>query len=119
MKHINFDRKKQRSLRHKRITKTLTRCEDLRPRLVVTKTTHHIYAQIIDDTTHKVLAASSSLTFKINKKNIETAKTVGADIAKKAVALKIKNIAFDRGGNKYHGQIKVLADAVRENGLNF
>ena len=57
MKHINFDRKKQRKLRHKRTTNTLKCAENTRPRLVVTKTDHHIYAQIIDDATSKVLAS--------------------------------------------------------------
>ena len=119
MKHINFDRKKQRKLRHKRTTKTLKRAENTRPRLVVTKTDHHIYAQLIDDATSKVLTASSTLMLKLKGNNIENAKKVGADIAKKANGMKITKIAFDRGGNKYHGRVKALADAAREAGLNF
>ena len=69
MKHINFDRKKQRKLRHKRTTNTLKCAENTRPRLVVTKTDHHIYAQIIDDATSKVLASSSTLTLKLKGNN--------------------------------------------------
>ena len=119
MKHINFDRKKQRKLRHKRTTNTLKRAENIRPRLVVTKTDHHIYALIIDDATSKVLASSSTLTLKLKGNNVENAKKVGTDIAKKAKDLKITAIAFDRGGNKYHGRVKALADAAREAGLKF
>ena len=119
MKHINFDRKEQRKLRHKRTTKTLKRAENRRPRLVVTKTDHHIYAQLIDDATSKVLAASSTLMLDLKGNNIENAKKVGADIAKKAKDMKVTAIAFDRGGNKYHGRVKALADAARENGLKF
>lgn len=119
MKHINFDRKKQRKLRHKRTTNTLKRAENTHPRLVVTKTDHHIYAQIIDDATSKVLASSSTLTLKLKSNNVENAKKVGTDIAKKAKDLKITAIAFDRGGNKYHGRVKALADAAREAGLKF
>ena len=119
MKKINFNRKKQRKLRHKRITDTLKGCENKFPRLVVTKTDHHIYAQIIDDSKGKVLASSSTLVLKLKKLNVQNSKIVGQDIAKKAIALKIKEVAFDRGGNLYHGKIKALADAARENGLSF
>lgn len=119
MKRINFDRKQQRTLRHKRITNKLKRAENDRPRLVVTKSDHHIYAQIIDDNTGKVLTSSSSLVLKLKKLNMEAAKAVGADVAKKATALKIKKVAFDRGGNLYHGKIAALADEARKNGLEF
>lgn len=119
MKHINFDRKAQRKLRHLRTTKTLKKAENLRPRLVVTKTDHHIYAQIVDDATGKVLVSSSTLVLKLNGANVENAKKVGTDVAKKALEKKIKLIAFDRGGNKYHGKVAALADAAREAGLDF
>ena len=88
-------------------------------KLVVTKTDHHIYAQIIDDATSKVLTSSSTLTLKLKGNNVQNAKKVGTDIAKKAKDLKITAIAFDRGGNKYHGRVKALADAAREAGLKF
>ncbi len=119
MKRINFDRKEQRKLRHKRITNTLKRVENKKPRLVVTKTDHHIYAQIIDDASAKVLVSSSTLSLKLKAINIANAKKIGADIAQKAKAKNITTIAFDRGGNKYHGRIKALADAAREAGLKF
>ena len=119
MKHMNFDRKQQRQYRHKRTTNTLKKAENTRPRLVVTKTDHHIYAQIVDDAAHKVLVQSSTLTLKLNGANVKNAAAVGADVAKQAVAKKISLVAFDRGGNKYHGRVKALAEAARENGLKF
>lgn len=119
MKRVNFDRKVQRKLRHKRITNTLKRAENKKPRLVVTKTDHHIYAQIIDDATGKVLVSSSTLNLKLDKLNLANAKQVGTDIAQKAKAKKISIVVFDRGGNKYHGRVKALADAAREAGLKF
>lgn len=119
MKRINFDRKVQRKLRHKRITNTLKRAENKKPRLVFTKTDHHIYAQIIDDATGKVLVATSTLMLKLDKANLANAKQVGTEIAQKAKAKKISTVAFDRGGNKYHGRVKALADAAREAGLKF
>lgn len=119
MKHVNFDRKKQRKLRHLRTTKTLKKAENTRPRLVVSKSDHHIYAQIIDDANNKVLVSSSTLILKLDGSNVENAKKVGTDIAKKAIAKNIKKIAFDRGGNLYHGKIAALANAAREAGLDF
>ncbi|MCF0158598.1 MAG: 50S ribosomal protein L18 [Veillonella sp.] len=119
MKHANFDRKLQRKYRHKRTTKNLKAAENAKPRLVVSKTDKHIYAQIIDDANNKVLCSSSTLVLKLNGCNVENAKKVGEDVAKKAVALKITTIAFDRGGNLYHGKVKALADEARKNGLKF
>ena len=119
MKHANFDRKLQRKYRHKRTTKKLKACENTKPRLVVSKTDKHIYAQIIDDANNKVLCSSSTLVLKLNGANVENAKKVGEDIAKKATVANVKAIAFDRGGNIYNGQVKALADAARENGLKF
>ncbi len=119
MKRINFDRKKQRKIRHKRITNLLNRVDNTKPRLNVSKTDHHIYAQIIDDTTGKVLVSSSTLSLKLKGKNVQIAEKIGEDIAKKATAKKIKEVTFDRGGNLYHGKVKSLADAARKNGLKF
>ncbi len=119
MKRTNFNRKLQRQLRHKRITKKLHACENTRPRLVVSKTTHHIYAQLIDDNNNKVLASASTLTLKLKNNNIANAAKVGEAIAKKAAELKIKQVAFDRGGNKYHGRIEALANAARKGGMDF
>jgi large subunit ribosomal protein L18 len=118
MKHININRKVRKSLRHKRITNKFKTQGHIKPRLVVSKTNGHIYAQIIDDATNRTLVASSTLQFK-KSGTVASAKLVGEDIAKKAVAQKITHVAFDRGGSKYHGQIAALAEAVREHGLKF
>ena len=90
-----------------------------RPRLRVSRTGKHIYAQVIDDETGHVLAAASSLSLKIVGGNIDAAKAVGAAIAEKAKAKSIENVCFDRGGRLYHGRVKALADAAREAGLQF
>ena len=91
-----------------------------RPRLAVFRSTQHIYAQIIDDESQTTLVASSSVMLKIdNGGNIEGAALVGADIAKKAVKAGITKVVFDRGGYQYHGRVEALANAARENGLEF
>ena len=90
------------------------------PRLNVFKSNSNIFAQIIDDEAQTTLVSSSSVALKLeNGGNIEAAKAVGADIAKKAKEAKIKKVVFDRGGYQYHGRVEALADAARENGLEF
>ena len=89
------------------------------PRLSVHRTLRHIYAQIIDDVTGKTLASSSDLTLTAKGKKTEVATQVGAEIAKIAKEKKIKAVRFDRGGRKYHGRIAALAEAARQNGLQF
>ena len=90
------------------------------PRLCVFRSNKHIEAQIIDDVKRATLCASSSVALKLeNGSNIEAAKKVGADLASKAKALKIKEVVFDRGGYVYHGRVAALADAAREGGLKF
>lgn len=90
-----------------------------KPRLRVTRSIKHIYAQLIDDTTGRTLAAASSVALKIPGGNVEAAKQVGRDIGERAKALEIQQACFDRGGRLYHGRIKALADAAREAGLQF
>ncbi len=94
------------------------------PRLSVYRGAKHIYAQVVDDLKGVTLAAASSLDKELkgklkSGKNIETAKVVGALVAKRAAAKGVKNVCFDRGGRIYHGRIKALADAAREAGLKF
>ena len=84
----------------------------------------HIYAQIIAETGDKVLASASTLEADVRKKlknggNIDAAVVIGKRIAEKAKAAGITTVAFDRSGYQYHGRIKALADAARENGLSF
>tara|TARA_Y100001936_G_C15808114_1_gene525115 strand:+ start:110 stop:439 length:330 start_codon:yes stop_codon:yes gene_type:complete len=93
-----------------------------RNRLTVFKSNNHLYAQLIDDTKGFTLASASSLKIvskdkKINKKEI--AEKIGKEIAKKIISKGIKDVAFDRGKYKYHGLIKIIAEAARSEGLNF
>src|SRR5256885_1091752 len=94
-----------------------------RPRLTVNRTLRYIYAQVIDDAQGKTLAAASSLSKELKTgkggKNVETAKKVGELLAKKAIAAGVKQVAFDRGGNVYHGRIKAVAEGARSGGLEF
>lgn len=91
-------------------------------RLSVHRTPRHIYAQIIAPTGDRVLVSASTLDSDLRKGptgNITAAAEVGKLVAKRAIEAGIKNVAFDRGGYKYHGRIKALADAARETGLEF
>jgi large subunit ribosomal protein L18 len=93
-------------------------------RLCVHRTPCHIYAQIIDKTGGKVLASASTVEADVRSQikhggNVEAAKLIGKRIAEKAKSAGIARVAFDRSGFKYHGRVKALADAARENGLDF
>lgn len=93
-------------------------------RLSVHRTNSHIYAQIIAETGDRVLASASTLEAEVRKSlknggNAEAAALVGKRIAEKAKAAGIEKVAFDRSGYKYHGRVKALAEAARENGLSF
>ncbi len=90
-----------------------------RPRLTVYRSGRHIYAQIIDDSNGKTLAAYSTLEGEIKTKNLESAKKVGAELAKRALGKNIKNVVFDRSGYVFHGRVKAVADGAREAGLSF
>lgn len=92
-----------------------------RPRLSVFRSNTHIYGQIIDDEKGKTLVASSDLKIKKVDKmtKVQIAENVGVDLAKKAIAKKIKAVVFDRNGFKYHGRIKELAEGARKGGLKF
>jgi large subunit ribosomal protein L18 len=90
-----------------------------RPRLAVKKSLKYIYVQLIDDASGKTLASASSKEADTKGANAAAAKAVGALIAKKAKDKGVKRVVFDRGGYLYHGNIKALADAARENGLEF
>ncbi len=112
-----------RYYRHKRITKKIKGSAAI-PRLVVFRSKKNIYAQLIDDSQHKVITTTSTLgkdfkAKKIKSTNKEAAKEVGKIIAGHALKLGIKTVAFDRGGYKYHGRIESLAKGAREGGLKF
>ncbi len=90
------------------------------PRLNVFRSNAHIHCQIIDDTAGNTLVSCSSVEMKLeNGGNIEAAKTVGTELAKRALAKNIETVVFDRGGYIYHGRVKALAEAAREAGLKF
>jgi len=105
--------------RHARVRNKISGTSEA-PRLCVYRSNKNIEAQIIDDTKGITLVSSSSMSLKLEiGSNIEAAGKVGADIAKKALAKKIKTVVFDRSGYVYHGRIKALAEAAREAGLEF
>ena len=105
--------------RHARVRKVVSGTAEC-PRLCVFRSNKNIEAQLIDDDKKVTLVSSSSTSLKLaNGSNIEAAKLVGEDLAKKAKAKKIKKVVFDRGGYVYHGRVQALADAAREGGLEF
>ena len=106
-----------RQRRHARVRAKIAGTSEI-PRLNVFRSNAHIFAQIINDENGTTVVSSSSVELKLkNGGNVEGAKTVGADIAKKAVKAGIKEVCFDRGGYQYHGRVAALADAAREAGL--
>ena len=111
--------------RLRRARKTRARIADLEVvRLCVFRTNSHIYAQVISAEGDKVLASASTLEAEVRNSlktgsNVEAATLVGKRIAEKAKAAGIEKVAFDRSGFQYHGRVKALAEAARENGLSF
>ena len=95
-----------------------------RPRLCVRRSLRHMYAQVVDDVSGRTLAAASTLTPELRAacqgvNKTEAATVVGKEIARRAVEAGVETIAFDRGGGKYHGRVRALADGAREGGLEF
>ena len=111
---------KARLRRHQRVRAKISGTADC-PRLNVFRSLNNIYAQIIDDTKGATLVSASTLDkeFEGATGNCEAAKKVGLLVAKKALEKGIENVVFDRGGYLYHGRVKALAEAARENGLEF
>ena len=109
----------ERLRRHARVRTKVSGTPEC-PRLCVFRSNAHIHAQIIDDVNKTTLVAASSVDMKLaNGGNVEAAKAVGAELAKRASEKNIKIVVFDRGGYVYHGRIQALADAAREAGLEF
>ena len=109
-----------RKKRHNRVRRTLSGTAE-RPRLNVYRSNKNIYAQLIDDVNGVTLASASTVDkeLEINGSNVDAAKAVGAAVAKRAIDKGYKSVVFDRGGYLYHGRIKALAEAAREEGLEF
>jgi large subunit ribosomal protein L18 len=109
--------------RHRRVRRRVSGIPE-RPRLAVFRSLNHIYAQVIDDSSGCTLAAASDLEADLRgqcdgKRKTEVADLVGVAIARKAAEKGIKVVVFDRGGSKYHGRVKALAEAARKGGLSF
>jgi len=109
--------------RHHRVRKKVKGAPD-RPRLCVFRSLNHIYAQVVDDSSGQTIASASDLDAEIkadleNKTKTERAGLVGNLVAKRSQNKGISQIVFDRGGCKYHGRVKALADSARESGLRF
>ena len=117
MGNRKFDSRK-RWVRHRRVRKNVRGIAD-RPRLAVFRSSNHIYAQVIDDDQGHTLAAATSLDLKSADSKVDVAKAVGEAVAKKALAAGVTKVVFDRGGYKYHGRVKALAEAARSEGLSF
>ena len=112
-------RNDERLRRHLRVRTKISGTPEC-PRLNVFRSNSHIHAQIIDDVNGTTLVAASSVEMKLgNGGNVEAAKTVGAEVAKRALEKNITNVVFDRGGYVYTGRVKALAEAAREAGLKF
>ena len=117
------DRLKKRFRRKQSIRKRLVGSTE-RPRLSIFRSTNHMYAQIVDDTTGNTIVSASTLSEELKGKikstgNVDAAKKVGELLSKVAKKNNISTVAFDRNGFLYHGRVKALADAAREGGLEF
>lgn len=109
----------ERLRRHARVRTKVSGTPE-RPRLNVFRSNAHIHVQIIDDVAGVTLVAASSVELKLaNGGNIAAAKTVGTEIAQRALKANIKEVVFDRGGYLYHGRVKAVAEAARAAGLVF
>lgn len=109
----------QRARRHARVRKYITGTAE-RPRLVVTRSTRHMFVQVIDDTRGFTLVSASTMEDELRATEADKttkAKRVGELIAERAKAAGIEAVVFDRGGNKYHGRVAAVADGAREGGL--
>ena len=120
MKDRSIKKQRSRLKRARRVRGKVVGTSE-KPRLVVHKSLNHVYAQLVDDTSRKTITGVSSLKGSLNSdgKQMDKAKAVGTAIAGKAKDLGIKTIVFDRSGYRYHGNIKALAQAAREAGLEF
>ena len=115
------DRNSARVKRHTRVRNKVVGTSNV-PRLNVFRSNNNIFAQIIDDEASKTLVSASSIDKELkleNGGNTEAAEKVGELLAKRAKKAKISKVVFDRGGYLYHGRVKALAEAARENGLEF
>lgn len=117
------EKERLRKKRHRRVRSKVAGTTD-RPRLNVSRSLQHIYAQLIDDTTGHTIAQASTLDVSLRTSlksggNVEAARAVGKLIADRGKEKGIAAVVFDRGGYMYHGRVQALADSARESGLQF
>ena len=112
-----FDSRK-RWIRHRRVRKNVRGVAE-RPRLAVFRSSNHIYAQVINDDLGHTLASFGSTKLTVKGTKTDVAKLVGESLASEAITAGVKKVVFDRGGYKYHGRVKALADGARSKGLEF
>ena len=110
------ERARARAVRHRRVRKKVVGTSE-RPRLAVYRSNRHVYAQVIDDTAGRTLAAASTLSGAEGSDPKTKARAVGAVVAQAATARGITRVTFDRGGFMYHGQVRAVAEGAREAGL--
>ncbi len=123
MPTVTQKRAKTRSRRKKHIRKIVTGTA-ARPRLVIYRSVHHVYAQLVDDVAGRTLFGVSSLTPGVReqlsgKKPSEVCEIVGQAVAKKAIEHQVTSVVFDRNGFPYHGRVKAMAEGARKGGLQF
>ena len=116
-KHARYARRKRR------VRKNINGTQEM-PRLTVFRSSVHIYAQIVDDVSAKTLVSASTTDREVKQKisgmnKTDQSKVVGAVLAERAKAANISSVSFDRNGFLYHGRVRMLAEAARENGLEF
>jgi large subunit ribosomal protein L18 len=118
-----IDRRVARLRRHRRVRKHVVGTSE-RPRLNIFRSLRHIYAQVIDDGRGHTLVSASTVDPEVKAQlqgltKTEQARVVGKVLVERALSQGIKKVVFDRGGYKYHGRVRALADAAREGGLDF
>jgi large subunit ribosomal protein L18 len=121
--NVSAQRRQARERRHARVRRHIEGGPD-RPRLAVFRSLQHIYAQVIDDAKGHTLASASTIDKQLagqlsGKPKREQAALVGRIVAERAKAHGVESVVFDRGGFRYHGRVRALAEAAREAGLNF
>ncbi|PFG18946.1 50S ribosomal protein L18 [Serinibacter salmoneus] len=119
IKNAGASKATARRRRHMRLRKHITGSAE-RPRLVVTRSSRHMVAQLVDDATGTTLVSASTLEADLRasgEAKVDKAKVVGGLIAERAAAAGITTAVFDRGGNRYHGRVAAVADGAREGGL--
>jgi len=115
---VSQQRRTSRARRHFRLRKKVRGTAE-RPRLIVNRSSRHLYVQVVDDVRGVTLASASTFKLEVDGDKTAAARRVGELVAERAKAAGVTAVVFDRGGDKYHGRIAALADAARENGLDF